>query len=954
MPFELLSHEPVRQYQATLYAYRHTETGLRHYHLATRDQERSFVITFPTDAMDDQGKAHILEHCVLQGSRRYPAADAFQAMTKRSLAPALNAYTSDDHTSYPFTTTDALDFDNLLSVYLDLVFSPLLTEKTFQQEGVRVVRTPDGTLAVDGVVYNEMKGALANRQGIAVRAVQASLFPDTPYAFEYGGAPAGIRTLTHAELVAFHRHHYHPAHAVAVTYGDVDLHQVQARLEEAVAPWRSIPAPPARNNARFASALTQPQRSQWPVPAEGEEDNHSLVMAWALPPGPAHQGLVAWFLFEALAGSDASPVLQAMSNQGFGRPGWLSMAEDNLKNPAVWLSMDGLSEDTVGQAEGVIQQALEAVAQHSVSAEYLDGVFAAMEATLRQRGQSDGSLGAELSQQISATALDGFAPHDAIDLAPLMAMHAQFTDPAVLSTWIRKFLLENPAQAVVTLVPDPTWFEQEEARERAFLKALESQGVSGLIWQPDDATLGKETLPCVDLQRVSREPRPLAPHVFQAATPKHAAHLHVPTDTAGLLELGLTWDLSHAAPEEWGLLSLMASLGPALGCAGRTWEEAAILRDQSVVKLESAHVGRLSRQHDGRWLPLVTLAVTALERRAERLVDVARDTFLAPDFTDTERVLFLVDSELEFFRDIDSDNAAHWAELECQSVVHEQARWEREVHGRPAIETLERLRQRLEADPQGAGQWLDGQWQEALAKYPLLVTSIGGERAQSEGLRLAQQVATSPEWDVHHWGRPLGEPGQQQPLQALTGSTPVQFCYQVWAGPSFNAADAPALALACKALEQGQLYETIRRQGSAYWASAGLDDREITFSSFRDPRLEQTFQAFEAAVAWGCGLPLTEQALLEAKLGLLQDITGSHTPLQWAHSSIGQFFTGVSSAQRQAFREGLLDATPQQVQAAVQKWLRQPPLARWVFSDREKVPSEAAQEPAWPLDPAPH
>jgi Zn-dependent M16 (insulinase) family peptidase len=221
---------------ATLVQLRHEATGARMVHLACADDNNLFGVGFRTTPTDSTGVAHILEHTVLCGSRRFPVRDPFFSMLKRSLNTFMNALTASDWTFYPFSSQNSKDFYNLMEVYLDAAFFPLLREGDFRQEGHRVefaeADNPASPLVFKGVVYNEMKGAMADPASLLNRRLTRALYPTTTYGFNSGGEPDDILDLTWEDLKAFHRTYYHPSNAYFFTYGDLPLERHLAVIEK--------------------------------------------------------------------------------------------------------------------------------------------------------------------------------------------------------------------------------------------------------------------------------------------------------------------------------------------------------------------------------------------------------------------------------------------------------------------------------------------------------------------------------------------------------------------------------------------------------------------------------------------------------------------------------------------------------------------------------------------------
>src|SRR6202521_2009066 len=234
--YTILRREPLDRLDSAHPQLEHDRTGARHIHIESKDDNNAFGVFFPTVPRDSTGVAHILEHVVLAGSQRYPVRDPFFSMTRRSLATFMNAMTSADWTIYPFSSRNAKDFMNLLDVYLDATFFPRLSEDSFKQEGIRFEfedpADPSSGLRYKGVVFNEMKGALATPQAAMQRNLGRTLFPGLTYANVSGGDPEHIPDLTWEQLRKFHAEHYNPSNAYFYTYGDQPLDRTLAVIEE--------------------------------------------------------------------------------------------------------------------------------------------------------------------------------------------------------------------------------------------------------------------------------------------------------------------------------------------------------------------------------------------------------------------------------------------------------------------------------------------------------------------------------------------------------------------------------------------------------------------------------------------------------------------------------------------------------------------------------------------------
>ncbi|MDH3999555.1 MAG: insulinase family protein, partial [Desulfuromonadales bacterium] len=226
---------PVSELNLDAVVLKHQATGARLLHLACDDPNNVFAVGFRTPPPDSSGIAHILEHTVLCGSEKYPVRDPFFTMLKRSLNTFMNAMTAADWTLYPVASMNRKDYYNLMAIYLDATFFPLLREQDFSQEGHRLDFDDSDnptSLTIKGVVFNEMKGAMADPSSLLGRRLNAQLFPSTCYGLNSGGEPIDIPDLTWQQLRDFHKRYYHPSNSWFFTYGNLPLEEHVRQIEE--------------------------------------------------------------------------------------------------------------------------------------------------------------------------------------------------------------------------------------------------------------------------------------------------------------------------------------------------------------------------------------------------------------------------------------------------------------------------------------------------------------------------------------------------------------------------------------------------------------------------------------------------------------------------------------------------------------------------------------------------
>ncbi len=389
--FTVIGCTALPELNATMIQLRHRRTGARMVHLATEDDNNLFGVGFRTTPRDSTGVAHILEHTVLCGSERYPVRDPFFSMIKRSLNTFMNALTSSDWTFYPFSSQNTTDFYNLMGIYLDAAFFPLLRERDFRQEGHRLEFTdpdePDSPLMFKGVVYNEMKGAMADPSSLLGRRMARALYPTTTYGFNSGGEPLDILDLTYEELKEFHSTYYHPANAWFFTYGNLPLEKHLQRIEElALSRFSAKEVDSAVADER---RFTSPSRVDEIFPVDADEslaDRSMVQVGWlTCPVADSFKRLALSVLSHLLLGHSGAPLYKALLDSRLGQnlaPG--TGYHDDNRETYLAAGLQGTNPEAAEEIEKLVLATLEECAKKGFSPERIEAAIHQIEFSHRE------------------------------------------------------------------------------------------------------------------------------------------------------------------------------------------------------------------------------------------------------------------------------------------------------------------------------------------------------------------------------------------------------------------------------------------------------------------------------------------------------------------------------------------------------------------------------------------
>ncbi|MGA9175786.1 MAG: insulinase family protein, partial [Desulfobacterales bacterium] len=464
----------LKEIDSFLYLLEHSHTGTRHVHISNSDEENTFSVAFKTVPSDSTGVAHILEHTVLCGSRKFPVHDPFFSMLKRSLNTFMNAFTSSDWTMYPFSTQNKKDFYNLMDVYLDSAFYPNIEELSFKQEGHRIEIEGDPKdaeslkLVYRGVVYNEMKGAMSSPNQVMVRSILNALYPETTYSYNSGGDPVVIPRLTYNQLKSFHKRHYHPSNAFFYTYGNLPLKDHLKFINDKILKHfkRIDPGTDVLSQPRW----NHPQEKQYTYPLDKNEDPSKkcqVCVAWLTADiKDAFEVLVLALLERILLGNPASPLRKALidSNLGSSLSDGTGFDADNRDT----LFACGLKDVTISDAskiETIIFDVLKDLSEKGIDKKIIESAIHQIEFHRKEITNTPYPYGIKLLLTFGGSWFHGGNPERILRFdEDLKKLRNEIAKGPFFENRINTYFLENQHRVLLTLVPDQTMEETESER----------------------------------------------------------------------------------------------------------------------------------------------------------------------------------------------------------------------------------------------------------------------------------------------------------------------------------------------------------------------------------------------------------------------------------------------------------------------------------------------------------
>jgi Zn-dependent M16 (insulinase) family peptidase len=957
--FELIRREHVPSLDVALEQYRHVGTGASHIHLAADDTNNAFLVALPTVPTDSTGVAHVLEHVSLCGSRRYPVRDPFFMMLRRSLNTFMNAFTASDWTAYPFATQNRKDFDNLLGVYLDAVFFPLLDPLDFAQEGHRLEfeepSDPDSALTIRGVVYNEMKGAMSSAIAQVAQSLQSNVFPTTTYHYNSGGEPEEIPQLDYQQLKEFHATHYHPSNALFMTFGNFPVAEHHERFEADV----------LSKFQREVHVVDIPDERRYrkPVIVEGsysfDEDEDTgrkthVVIGWLLGRSDdLSEMLKAQLLSGVLLDNSASPLRKFLETTDLGSaPSELCGLDDSTREATFQCGLEGTDPEQADIIERQVMQVLDEIARDGVPLEQVQSVLHQVELAQREVGGGRFPYGLQLMMRVLPAYLHGGDPVAALDIDDVLEeLRRDIEDPSFVKMLVRRLLLDNPHRVRLTMSPD----RQLSARRAALLaeelkerkRRLDDEDKARIVEQAaalkvrQEQDEDAELLPRVGLEDVPDD-RPIPEGVLQRVDAMPLAWYAQGTN--GLVYQQLVIELPAFPPELVDVLGLFCDCVTEVGSGEQDYlrmqaRQAAVSGGVSARISYRSHVDSLAGVRG-----LFVLAGKALARNEKALSSLLKDILAGARFDELARLRELI-AQFHAQADASLTQSGHSLAMSAASAGLSPAamldhRWD----GLEGVRRLKALDAAL-TDP-GELATFAGKLErirDALGEAPRQMLLIG-EPGREDGMR-----ATLGEiWK----GSPPRNGGQDEfsfawtqgrVHQAWSVNTQVNFCAKAYPTVDESHADAPALMVLGPYLTNGFLHRSIREQGGAYGGGAGYSASSgaMRFYSYRDPRLAETLADFDRAVDWLMEEKHEERQLEEAVLRVLSDIDRPESP---AGEAVAAFFGdqhGRTPAHRRAVRRAVMRVDMQDLRRVADRYLAADAASVAVVSNESTVEANA-------------
>lgn len=920
--YELIRTERIEEIGTDAYVLRHIKSGAHLILMDADDTNKVFDIGFRTPPADDTGVPHILEHSVLCGSVKYPCKDPFVELAKGSLNTFLNAMTYPEKTMYPVASYNDKDFKNLMDVYMDAVFNPNIyrNERIFRQEGWHYeMESAESPLEINGVVYNEMKGAFSDPESVLERFTKAVLFKDTPYAFESGGDPEAIPELTPEAFLAFHSRYYHPSNSYIYLFGKMDYEERLIYLDreylsgyDAIDPMSDIPE---------QEPFTEMAHETLSYDISEGEDEDEAIFSWSKVTGGLMdpvESLAMEVLGYALLNAPGAPIKKELLEKGLGIEIYGGY-DSSYRQPLFNVTAKGAEKEKADAFEEVIDRVLREVAENGIPKKTLYAGINNIEFSTREADFGRYPKGLIYGLQIYDTWI-----HDEEKAFVHLKYNESFekikklAETDYFEKLIREKLIDNNYGAVVIATPEKGLTqEREQALEEklaAMKAALSDEEITTIVeetaalkeYQETPST--DEELRSLPILSISDIRRKVEPFVNEEREIDGIRTVYHDIRTSGIGYFALYLPVDNVPAEDFPYLALLKNFYTLLDTRNFGYQE---LGDE--IGLYTGGIGaEVTTVSDPSRSQAVRLYFSVrgktLYKNTEDMVRLFTEIFCGTRFEDTARMKEII-SEIRMEMQNGLVNSGHSTALKrVLSYSSVNAKEDDLLGGVSFYRFLEDLEKNFDARKAALYEKLVELQQKIFCRDGAVISYTGEE----EGIRVLAE--TLPAFTGRLSGETREKADQQVKLEVLNEgfkcSSQVQY---VSAGGNFKEHGFEyrgSMRVLKTILGYEYLWIRLRVKGGAYGCMSYFNrDGEMAFVSFRDPNLKETLEVYEGIPEYLRNLQIDDRDMTKYIIGTISE---SDTPLQPAALGMRSFMAlmmGITTEQLQKERDEVLNCT---------------------------------------------
>lgn len=922
--YELIERRTIADLNSESYLLRHKKTGARVALLSNDDDNKVFYVGFRTTPVNSTGVAHILEHSVLCGSEHFPVKDPFVELVKGSLNTFLNAMTYPDKTLYPVASCNDKDFQNLMHVYLDAVFYPNIykEEKIFMQEGWHYeLSDKEEPLTLNGVVYNEMKGAFSSPDEVLVRELSNSLYPDTTYSFESGGDPQDIPKLSYEEFLNFHRSYYHPSNSYIYLYGDMDMAEKLDYIDKEYLSHFDERQVDSRVQSQPAPAALNRVEKEYPIGDE-EDEKENAYFAYSMSVGDTldKELYVAFQILDyALCSAPGAPLKQALTDAGIGTDIY-SIYDNGIKQP--YFSIVSKNADAEKEEEflAIIHRVLGEIAEKGFDKKALLAGLNYYEFEYREAdfGRYPKGLMYGL-RMLDSWLYDDNKPFIHVEANETFTALRKKVDTGYFEALVKDYLIDNPHKSIVVLLPQKGLTEKREKALKeqlaAYKAGLSEADLEALIAKTkalkayQDAPDAAENLAKIPMLTVKDIKKEAAVFVNELRKSGETDILFHDLFTNGIGYLRLMFKLDKVPERLFPYLGILKGTLMLLNTEHYSYAE---LFNESNIKTGgiSADVNVYGSIRDAQKFTLtMELKTKVLYENLEEAIGLMREIMMTSDFTDKKRIKEIL-AEGKSRMQGQMTSAGHSVAMtRALSGISKTAAYNELLSGIAFYRLVEKLNADFEKEAEAVSEKLQELAAIIFRPENLMVDFTGSREAADKLPAMIETLKASlyqNEVETGHFEVTL-----QKEKEGYKTPGQVQYVCRAGNFKQKGLSYDGSLRVLKVMMGYDYLWNQVRVKGGAYGCMCGFGRQgDSYFVSYRDPNLQNTVKVYEKAADYIASFEADERVMTQFIIGAISELDVPMTPAAKGAFSLNGYLADMTDADLQKERDELLGTTP--------------------------------------------
>lgn len=925
--YEILDEHRVEDVQSDGFILRHKKSGARIAILSNNDDNKVFYIGFRTPPEDETGVPHIIEHTTLCGSKKFPVKDPFIELAKGSLNTFLNAMTYPDKTVYPVASCNDQDFKNLMDVYLDAVFNPNITkyEEIFKQEGWHYeLSGKDDELKINGVVYNEMKGAYSSPDEVLSSQIYRSLFPDNTYSKDSGGNPEYIPKLTYEAYLDFYHKYYHPSNSYIYLYGDMDVVERLEWLDKEYLSRYDYKKVNSEINKQPAFDEIKNVEAQYSITMDDSQENKTYLSYNRVVGDTLDEMLYQAFdvLDYALVSSPGAPVKQALIDAGIGDDVYGSY-DAGILQPVFSFVAKNANASQADEFESIIENTLKDVVKTGINKEALLAGINSSEFKFREAdfGQFPKGLLFGLNC-LDSWLFDDMKPFIHLECLDTFAKLRRAVDTDYFEKLIQEYLLDNTHGSSVTVKPKRGLGNEREealAKELSDYKAsLSDEEINKLIEETEHLKKYQEEpssdedlrkLPMLTRADMKKEAMPFSNIEDTLSDVKVVRH---DIESNGIDYISFLFDADDFAQSELGYLGFFTN---ALGLVSTENYSYTDLANATNIYTGGISTGTASHpdiKDRNNFVFKFEVKLKVLEKNLDKALELMEQMLLASDFTDTKRLGEIV-AQIKARLQANLSSSGHLvAAMRSMSSFSRYALYQDELKGIAFYRSICRIEKELSESPESVSDKLAAIAKKLFARNRMLISFTGNSEAYGNAKLSLEKViagfnkmsAIGNQAEVHF----------NTAKEAFIDASQIQYVAKTGDFICEGYEYTGALRLLRIILSYDYLWINVRVKGGAYGSmNTFLRSGESYFVSYRDPNLSDTLDVYDRIPEYIKSFSPDERDMTKYIIGTFSALDTPMNPEAKGSRSMSAYLEGITYEQIQKERNEILNAQPENI-----------------------------------------